>query len=76
MFRRLEKFDGPTFGEGVEGGVCTDRVAYIQDFNWVTYLGGVKSGDLINGGRIIGILWYILILKLNPVPLKSSWELK
>ena len=52
------------------------RVAYIQDFNWVTYLGGVKSGELIKGGRINGILRYIFILKLNPVPLKSSWELK
>ena len=36
MFRRLDKFDGPIFGE-----------AYIRDVNWVTYLGG--GGERIFG---------------------------
>ena len=36
MFRKLDKFDGPIFGEG----------GYIRDVNWVTYLGAyIREAD-------------------------------
>ena len=48
MFRRLEKFDGPIFG-GRD---------YIRDVSWVTYLGGVYSGEgaYIWGGVLTGVI--------------------
>ena len=39
IFCRLYKFDGPIFGGRIYRGE-----AYIQDLNWVTYLGGVLTG--------------------------------
>ena len=45
MFRRLDKFDGPIF----VGGVYTWGGAYIQDVNWVKYLGAAYSEGLIYG---------------------------
>ena len=32
----------------------------IRDVNWVTFLGGVYSGGIVHGGRINGILRYII----------------
>ena len=40
MFRKLDKFDGPIFGEG----------GYIRDVNWITYLGAYIRGADKRGG--------------------------
>ena len=59
MFCRLDKFDGLYSGRGayIQG-------TYIQDVNWVTYLGGVYSVGLIYGERINGILRYFFYMNL------------
>ena len=54
LVRRLDKCDGPIFGELGGGGEeeAYVRGAYIRDANWVTCLGGVYWGreELIYGG--------------------------
>ena len=61
MFSRLDKFDGPIF----EGAYI--RGAYIQDNNWVKYLGAyIRGRGLINErGRINGILRYTDLFTLT-----------
>ena len=58
MFCKLDKFNGPIFGEG-----AYMRGAYIRDINWLTYLGAYIQGGGVGWGLIYGesinrILWY------------------
>ena len=49
MFSSLDKFDGPIFNEAY-----LQWVTYIQNVNWVTYLGCLYLGQLYIGGLLTG----------------------
>ena len=45
---------------GLYSGGAYIRRAYIRDVNWDAHLAGVSSEGLIYGGRINGILRYVI----------------